>query len=720
MNDISIIKIFSYEIIERITRFNLHLEEIEKQFYINDSNASDKLRFINSYKESLFKILEIITLGLIEVEHDITKAIIYQRIQKDSLSAINMLHTNYLSILPRPIEPVELARFKRVIYKQIVQLNDKKQDISISINESIGEEISIDPLHEFKKDHINKLIGQFDENSTAHIFELSEIDDVDKLNLHITIPRIDAGNTYRWSSLIHEMCHSLMNDVIFENESIENNFLSFIDNDGNICDFFHNQSIHQKFKPDEDTLKQWLTECWCDLFACILIGPAFYFSQYLAFINERNSNCQKHPPGVFRLYLIEAILSSRFPKELYELLESKYIEKGYHLLSVYQDNTLLNFENCKQLSRISNSFVKYFKTFFFATNDGAGISGNENLNKNLEVLIKKYVNLDSEIIEQLVERLNQGLPIPSIRINKKGDYAEVPTFIQEIFLASWISRSDVLQPEVMNKINAFKEGDDIDLFYKNFIEKPILRHDQAVLKSIQVSEWFDFYNNGIERPEIMEVFKPTLFDNSKLEGILVDSEIRNIVLCDVVKIIPIMNIAEQIGTTSIDIRLGTSFQLFYPDQYGIIDFTDTNNNSSSKNYSKRVNLDFPEGITIAHGQFLLGHSMEYIKLPDYICANLEGRSSFARLGIEIHMTAGFIDPGFEGVLTLEIYNAGPSTVKLYPGMRIGQMRFEKTKIPSKPYGKKNTVKYKGLLEHNISRQSMDYEVKLINELKNRN
>lgn len=51
------------------------------------------------------------------------------------------------------------------------------------------------------------------------------------------------------------------------------------------------------------------------------------------------------------------------------------------------------------------------------------------------------------------------------------------------------------------------------------------------------------------------------------------------------------------------------------------------------------------------GQFLLGHSMEYVKLPDYICGNLDGRSSFARLGIEIHMTAGFIDPGFERVIT---------------------------------------------------------------------
>jgi dCTP deaminase len=107
--------------------------------------------------------------------------------------------------------------------------------------------------------------------------------------------------------------------------------------------------------------------------------------------------------------------------------------------------------------------------------------------------------------------------------------------------------------------------------------------------------------------------------------------------------------------------------------------------------------------------------LEYIKLPDTLCGTLEGRSSFARLGIEIHMTAGFIDPGFEGVITFEIYNAGPTTVKLYPGMRIGQLRFERNSEPREKYSDRHSVKYKGLLEHDLSRQSKDFEVELIKE-----
>jgi dCTP deaminase len=176
-------------------------------------------------------------------------------------------------------------------------------------------------------------------------------------------------------------------------------------------------------------------------------------------------------------------------------------------------------------------------------------------------------------------------------------------------------------------------------------------------------------------------------------------------------------VLNQLGTTSIDIRLGTSFQVFYPEQYGIIDFTQEEENHSSTTSSKRINLDFMESVTITTGQFLLGHSMEYVKLPNDIGGNLEGRSSFARLGIEIHMTAGNIDPGFEGVITFEIYNAGPTTVKLYPGMRIGQIRFEKNSMPKEKYSQRHTVKHKGLLEHDLSRQSKDFEVELIKQYK---
>lgn len=169
------------------------------------------------------------------------------------------------------------------------------------------------------------------------------------------------------------------------------------------------------------------------------------------------------------------------------------------------------------------------------------------------------------------------------------------------------------------------------------------------------------------------------------------------------------------GTTSLDVRLGACFQMFYPNQYGIIDFTE--NEKKHREISKRINLDFLEGITITPGQFLLAHSLEYIKLPNDISGSLDGRSSFARLGLEIHMTAGFIDPGFEGVITFEIYNAGASAIKLYPGLRIGQLRLERNSTPQKIYKDRHTVKYKGLLEHYTSKQSSDVEIDKIKKYK---
>jgi len=586
----------------------------------------------------------------------------------------------------------------------------------------LGEEINLDPLGVFKEETINSLIREYNLNCEFSIKEFSKEQEKKEFQLHITIPRIDAANTYRWSSLIHEMAHSLMDDIVFDGKDIEDDFLKFIDNDQFIIDFFKApDNGNVDFSPDELTLRHWLTECWCDLFACILIGPSFYFSQYLAFLNEPSHEFIKHPPASFRLYLIESIISGRFHGQLYELLESNYIGVCDDLVIALQSNNPLQFTHDNDVGRVTNFFKQYFKKHFFSYENKILIEGNEGLNAKLEVLVKKYVSVDPEIIKHLVNRLNHGLPIPSVKIeNDINDFEEIPTYVQEIFLASWITRNDILKKDILEKIETTELNESkvsIVDFYKNFIEMPIKRHDQAVLKSLQVSEWFDFFNKEKPRSENVTIFRPNGASDKALspDGILVDQEIYELILRDELKIIPLMNWQEQIGTTSLDIRLGTSFQLFSPDQYGMIDFTEISNDKSYESFSKRVNLDFIEGITIAPGQFLLGHSMEYIKLPDYICGNLEGRSSFARLGIEIHMTAGFIDPGFEGVITFEIFNAGANTVKLYPGMRVAQMRFEKNNIPKTTYEKQHTVKYKGLLEHNVSRQSRDSEVEMIRD-----
>ena len=710
--------IFFYEIIERIVRFVVHLEEIEEQFYRDNDN---KKSLISDYKKQLFKLLSWLLLNK-DTDN-------LQNNLKTAQEFINELHTEYLSILPRPKEPVELTRFERVIQTQIVKLNtENKRDISIALNEEIGETAQKDYLENFRKKlKLYNIEYDFKESEEENPY-------------YITIPRIDASNTFRWSSLIHEMCHSLIGEIKFNSGDIEKQFLSYIgceDKQNIFENFFVNGIKLSNDKKDEDVnvipdLSKWLEECFCDLFACILIGPSFYFSQFTVFLNS----CEKmdivsHPPHQLRLELIKSIINHRFPK-LQELL-TPYIEDCNALIEDLQKNSDFNFDKCPVLNDIFVSFNEFFLDFFFLKDNITNIKDNQKLNKNLTDIIQRYVTIQPDIISCLTNCLKQGLPIPSIKTgNSQETYSEIPTSVQEIFLASWLvklsfnddEQENGLIPNTLDLINKLQENDiksKIEDVYAE-IKKIIVRHDQAVLKSIQVSEWFDLFNGEKERNENIELFMPLQkYEknelNKKLNGVLVDAEIKNLILQDELKIIPLMYMGQevsgknrnQLGTTSMDIRLGTSFQIFSPEQYGIIDFVDEKNMHSSQ----RKDLDFLEYITIAPGQFILGHSMEYVKLPNYICGNLEGRSSFARLGIEIHMTAGFIDPGFEGVITLEIYNAGSTTVKLYPGMRIGQLRFEKCSPLDEDYGKKPDVKYKGLLEHNVSLQSKDIEVELI-------
>ena len=93
----------------------------------------------------------------------------------------------------------------------------------------------------------------------------------------------------------------------------------------------------------------------------------------------------------------------------------------------------------------------------------------------------------------------------------------------------------------------------------------------------------------------------------------------------------------------------------------------------------------------APGRFALGSTWEYVKLDASIAARLEGKSSLGRLGILTHSTAGFIDPGFEGHITLELSNVSTLPVKLWPGMKIGQMCFFQLSSPAEhPYGSATT------------------------------
>lgn len=149
-----------------------------------------------------------------------------------------------------------------------------------------------------------------------------------------------------------------------------------------------------------------------------------------------------------------------------------------------------------------------------------------------------------------------------------------------------------------------------------------------------------------------------------------------------------------INASSVDLRLGRFFKIYNHSRQAILDPL---NAESFKDAMMLIEIKKPgESFIVQPGEFVLGVTMERVKIADDLVARVEGRSSLGRLGIIIHSTAGFIDAGFEGTITLEITNINRMPVALYPGMRVCQLAFEKmTSVAQVPYSKKKTSKYQG-------------------------
>jgi dCTP deaminase len=133
---------------------------------------------------------------------------------------------------------------------------------------------------------------------------------------------------------------------------------------------------------------------------------------------------------------------------------------------------------------------------------------------------------------------------------------------------------------------------------------------------------------------------------------------------------------------SYDVRLDRWFRLFDNHRYGVIDPAE-----DQHELTHRFTPELGEPFILHPGEFVLGATLEVVGLPDNLAARLEGKSSLGRLGLLTHSTAGFIDPGFEGQITLELSNVATLPIKLWPGMKIGQLCFfEMTSPAERPYG----------------------------------
>ena len=126
--------------------------------------------------------------------------------------------------------------------------------------------------------------------------------------------------------------------------------------------------------------------------------------------------------------------------------------------------------------------------------------------------------------------------------------------------------------------------------------------------------------------------------------------------------------AAMLQPSSVDVRLDRFFRVFENHKYSVIDPA-----AEQPDLTRAVEVSANEEFILHPGEFVLASTYEVITLPDDVAGRLEGKSSLGRLGLLTHSTAGFIDPGFSGHITLELSNVANLPVKLYPGMKIGQL-----------------------------------------------
>ena len=165
-----------------------------------------------------------------------------------------------------------------------------------------------------------------------------------------------------------------------------------------------------------------------------------------------------------------------------------------------------------------------------------------------------------------------------------------------------------------------------------------------------------------------------------ITSVLSDGTIRRLVDEERIKIRPWD--PAMVQPASVDLKLGTSFRVFHNHRLPAIDLA-----QPPSGVTEHVQIDEDASFVIHPGEFVLGTTVEWVELPDDIVARIEGKSSLGRLGLIVHATAGFVDPGFSGTLTLEITNLTRVPIVLWPGKPIAQLSFMTLdQAAERPYG----------------------------------
>lgn len=656
------------------------------------------------------------------------------------MEVVAMFHEGTLPTVPRIIEPIELHSYLRqggvsdsIAQKRTLVFAAERLGMQVYPNGLAGLLVQLAARHklEAKARHYSADISAFAIATLQERIDPYHSASSTEDQAYVAIPAIDIHNPTRWPSLWHELAH---NQLQKDSDSLIRRFKRFVDGDSASSDAFERLCIHtymiaidpedrrRELTPEVSQLAmqdgqrliaEWLRECWCDAFGVRQAGLGFLYSQlhdfmfsWPSYLAKNFALGQPYPPAWLRLRLSRNLAIERLRHQankpdqglVGKLVDDYEAEENLFLSLNPPKAEVEKFKN--RFADIYSYFLAFLKQDVFASHPDV-LKG----------------DISGAAFEELEDDLRAGLPIPAI-IDRASGISRAAQ-VSEIILAGWRTRNERLRLALLTE---FREYRDQKIDAAKCIQVAlglVDRADDSMKRSIQVAEWFSILSGADpEEEQRAPACDATHPEYSALDlpvGLLSETAINQLLFPakpgkPSMRIVPLIDRRQQINGTAIDLRLGHNFELFQSIGQHAIDPCDIK--SDNRVDSLEVEVDFLEGFPLMPGQFVLGHTLEYIKLPTDIAAQIEGRSSFARLGIQVHMTANLVDAGFEGCLTLEIKNNGPSTVVLYPGMRFAQLRLFKLNSASKQgYGTRG-AKYHGQLGQNKAKLLADREVNI--------
>lgn len=432
-------------------------------------------------------------------------------------------------------------------------------------------------------------------------------------------------------------------------------------------------------EPLSDMITYWAKEIFADLLSVRLMGPAVLFPfldfVYPVSLGLDTVNDLRHPPLRLRLKIMLTAFdrwNNKNTNWMHNL--PKHIKDAFNDEIAYMRSlTLSPREEVFFLSTIPSDTQGFYKIFYKILEKMIG-AFLDTLLPEIDLIVAKnpglFVTPDdlSAFLKDAVEDLESKLP-PSVTNFNDGKLLAL------LLNAGWLYWLGKRKNNKSGKLEKYDSS--IDDF--NNINLLLIK----AIENLEASKWFNDRRSYGELNLKDGVKKNSSFDNINDHriaflgsGVLSRKVIKTYIQKKKIRVVPFLDAETQIGSCSLDIRLGNEFIVARTTLLSKIDPADFDLNVDRIQLQSKIYIPFGKPFVLHPGQFILGSTLEYFKLPNDIMGLLIGRSSWGRLGLAI-ATPNKINPGFAGSLTLQISNLGNIPVQLYPCARLGQIIFYK-------------------------------------------